>query len=55
MSYQLNKNDGHLRKLENYTFKSEGNHRISPQEILALNPQIITDLAELEIHALTIP
>ncbi|QQS52694.1 MAG: hypothetical protein IPM71_08160 [Bacteroidota bacterium] len=55
MSYTLNVQDNNLKRLEDYSFKSEGYHKISPQVILATHPEIITNLQELEINAAGVP
>ena len=46
MSNILNQSNIELTSLIKYKFKSEGHHRIYPQEILAMNPQVLKDLKE---------
>ncbi len=49
ISYKLNTNDGSISKLQEYSFKNEGIDRVSPQAILANNPEILLELPELEL------
>ncbi len=51
MTFILDSNNFEIRRLTEYRFSSEGNHQISPQNIIASFPQVITDIPELEINA----
>lgn len=55
MAYILNTIDESLTSLDNYKFLSEGNHRISPQIILAKHPELLTDLIDLDLGDVQIP
>lgn len=55
MSYLLNLNSETIKKLDDFHFKSEGSHKISPQVILATHPEIITDIPELELNVQNVP
>ena len=55
MAYKINKTTGELTRLSKHRFISEGHHLNSPQKILANNPQIFTDLNELELGDVNIP
>lgn len=46
--FKINTQTYDVTELNEYHFKSEGNDRISPQEILARNPQIVLTIPELE-------
>lgn len=49
--YQIDLNSGKADALNKFVFKKEGGETISPQELLALNPNIIMDIPEIEVQS----
>lgn len=49
--YHVDLDSGKSDPLQKYTFQSEGGQKISPQELIANNPQIIMDIPELEAQS----
>jgi hypothetical protein len=49
--YHVDLQSGKIDPLQKYTFQSEGGQKISPQELIANNPQIIMDIPELEVQS----
>jgi hypothetical protein len=47
--FNINTKTLDIKRLEEYHFRSEGNDRISPQELIAKFPEIIVSIPELEI------
>jgi len=56
--FKINTQTFNTSELDEYHFKSEGTDRVSPQEILARNPQLVLTIPELELppssHALVV-
>lgn len=50
-SYKIDLETGAAAPSSNYRFASEGSHLISPQAILASNPQMVLDIPDIDIQA----
>ena len=50
-SYKIDLMTGTLSTLDTYSFKSEGSHQISPQQLLYENPNLILNIPELEMQS----
>ena len=50
-SYKIDLITGTLSTLDTYSFKSEGSHQISPQQLLYENPNLILNIPELEMQS----
>ena len=48
--YKINMSSGNVETLDKYNFQTEGGRLISPQEIIARNPSIVLDIADLELQ-----
>lgn len=48
--YRVNRVSGDAEELDKYFFQTEGGSRLSPQEIIANNPSILLDIADLELQ-----
>ena len=48
-SYQIDLMTGALSALDMYSFKSEGCHNISPQQLIYKNPELVLNIPELEM------
>lgn len=48
--YKINMSSGNAEALDKHIFQTEGGRLISPQEIIARNPSIVLDIADLELQ-----